>query len=142
MVYLGSAVSEGGAGLAWVDLDGKKIGGRGWIGGNWTAAPSLARDGGPNAAPDVTAYVGSTWTASGNNADKTHGELRITALTAKGDRPVLKHPFTPPVKADKGSEEDEDWIGQLGGIAARDGVVVASLTRMGSLLLLMRGGIS
>ncbi len=33
MVYLGSAVSEGGAGLAWVDLNGKKIGGRGWVGG-------------------------------------------------------------------------------------------------------------
>ena len=136
MVFLGSAVSEGGAGLAWVNLDGKKIGGRGWIGGNWTAAPTLARDAGANAVPEVTAYVGSTWTATGKNEDKTHGELRITALTAKGDKTVLKHPFTPPALMDKESAGDEGWISQLGGIAVHDGIVVASLTKMGSLLLI------
>ncbi len=127
MVYLGSAVSEGGAGL-----DGKKIGGRGWIGGNWTAAPTLARDTGKSALPDVIAYVGATWTASGNNADKTRGELRITALTKKGDKPVIKYPFTPPKQAEKGG--DEDWISQLGGIAANDGLVVASFAKSGTLL--------
>ena len=134
MVYLGSAVSEGGAGLAWVDLDGKKIGGRGWIGGNWTAAPTLARDAGKNAVADVFAYVGATWTASASNEDKTHGELRITALTTKGDKPVIKFPFTPPIKAGSGSEGDDDWISQLGGIAAHDGLLVASFVKSGSLL--------
>ncbi len=130
MVYIGSAVSEGGAGLAWVDLDGKKIGGRGWIGGNWTAAPHLARDAGKNAVPDVFAYVGSTWTSGTTNTDREHGELRITALTAKGDKPVIKHPFTPPA----GDEGDHHWIAQLGGIAAHDGLVVASFNKLGSLL--------
>jgi hypothetical protein len=130
MVYIGSAVSEGGAGLAWVDLDGTKIGGRGWIGGNWTAAPNLATDTGKNALPDVFAYVGSTWTSSTSNKDKENGELRLTALTPKGDRAVLKHPFTPPA----GEDGDHHWIGQLGGIAAHDGLLVASLNKLGRLL--------
>ena len=39
LVYLGSYISEGGAGLAWVDMDGHKRGGVGWIGGAWTGAP-------------------------------------------------------------------------------------------------------
>ncbi len=134
LVYLGSAVSEGGAGLAWVGLDGKKVGGRGWVGGNWTAAPYLARDAGKNAVPQVFAYVGATWTSSAKNEDKTHGELRLTALTAGGDKAVLKYPFTPPIKSQSGSAGDDDWIGQLGGIAARDGLLVASFPRLGSLL--------
>lgn len=45
-VYLGSFVSEGTHGLAWVDLDGKKLGGAKWVGGVWTGAPYLARDDG------------------------------------------------------------------------------------------------
>ena len=53
-MYLGSYVSEGGDGLAWVDLDGRKQGGVGWVGGNWTGAQFLARDAGPKAvAADV-----------------------------------------------------------------------------------------
>jgi hypothetical protein len=132
MVYLGSAVSEGGAGLAWVDLDGKKIGGRGWIGGNWTAAPFLAHDDGKNALPDIYAYVGATWTSQRND-DKTHGELRLTGLTAKGDRAILKYPFTPPTRTGKGSG-DSDWINQLGGIAVHDGLLVASLRELNLLL--------
>ncbi|MDB6151739.1 MAG: repeat containing protein, partial [Chthoniobacteraceae bacterium] len=132
MVYIGSAVSEGGAGLAWIGLDGKKVGGRGWIGGNWTAAPYLARDAGKNALPDIYAYVGATWTSSDKNEDKTHGELRITGLSAKGDKPILKYPFTPPAK--EKSEGDADWIGQLGGIAVHDGLLAASFSKLGTVL--------
>ena len=132
MIYIGSAVCEGGAGLAWVDLDGKKIGGRGWVGGNWTAAPFLARDEGAKADADVFAYVGSTWTASTDNRDKTHGELRITGLMAKDDKPIIKHPFTPP----DGDEGDHHWIDQLGGIAVRDGLLVASMNKLGTLLFI------
>ncbi len=40
LVYLGSYVSEGGDGLAWVDLEGRKQGGVGWVGGAWTGAPT------------------------------------------------------------------------------------------------------
>jgi len=132
MVYLGSAVSEGGAGLAWVDLNGKKIGGRGWVGGNWTSAPFLARDEGAKADPNVFAYVGAAWTASTDNKDKTHGELRITGLTAKDDKPIIKHPFTPPA----GEDGDHHWIDQLGGIAARDGLLVASMNKLGTLVFI------
>ncbi len=130
MVYLGSAVSEGGAGLAWVDLDGRKLGGRGWIGGNWTAAPYLARDQGANAVPGVIAYVAATWTAGADNKDRTHGELRVTALTSEGDKAIVKHPFSPP-----GTEDgDHHWIEQLGGIAVHDGLLVASMKKLGSLV--------
>ena len=83
LVFLGSYVSEGGHGLAWVDLEGRKVGGRGWVGGNWTAAPLLARDAGPKALPGVYAYVGADW----------EGELRLTALTEKGDKQVVKYSF-------------------------------------------------
>ncbi len=132
-VYLGSAVSEGGAGLAWVDLAGKKLGGRGWIGGNWTAAPFLARDAGANAVTGIFAYVGATWTAGTDNRDRTHGELRLTGLTAQADKAVLKYPFTP-TAAEEGHEDDNSWITQLGGIAVHDGLVVASMRKLGRLL--------
>ena len=69
LVYLGSYVSEGGAGLAWVDLDGNKQGGRGWVGGNWTAAPYLARDGGAHASRDTYAYVAG---CVGGRKSETH----------------------------------------------------------------------
>src|SRR5205823_2835174 len=59
MVGIGAYVSEGGSAFSWVNLDGKKIGGRGWIGGVWTGAQYLADDFGSNAEPNVAAYVGS-----------------------------------------------------------------------------------
>ena len=49
LVYLGSYVSEGGDGLAWVDLEGRKQGGVGWVGGagpalpTWLAMPARRR---------------------------------------------------------------------------------------------------
>lgn len=132
MVYLGSAVSEGGAGLAWVDLNGKKIGGRGWIGGNWTAAPFLARDAGSKAEAQSFAYVGATWTASASNTDKSHGELRITALTKNEDKTIAKIPFTPPAS----EAGDHHWIDQLGGIAVHNQLVVASMNKLDRLFLI------
>ncbi|MHA3772192.1 hypothetical protein ACXR0O_11715 [Verrucomicrobiota bacterium sgz303538] len=132
-VLLGSAVSEGGAGLAWVDMEGHKLGGRGWIGGNWTAAPYLARDDGKNALSDIYAYVGAAWTSSQDNKEKRKGELRITGLTAKGDKPVLKYPFTAPVG--KTQPGDDHWVGQLKGLAVHDGLIVASMERIDALLI-------
>ncbi len=120
MFYLGSYVSEGGSGLAWVNLNGRKLGGRGWVGGNWTAAPFLARDSGDKAIPDTNAYVGSAW----------EGELRLTALTKSGDKAVL----TPTFKFDGGSDAERKQNSVLGGIAVRNGVLVASLTRQNQLL--------
>jgi hypothetical protein len=64
LVYLGSHVSEGTHGLAWVGLDGRKAG------GIWTGAQELAFDAGPNADPGTVLYVGATF----------EGELRLTAI--------------------------------------------------------------
>jgi hypothetical protein len=139
LVYLGSYVSEGGSGLAWVDLDGVKQGGRGWIGGNWTAAPFLAYDAGSHAVPGTYAYVGAAWSGDASKTPaRPAGVIRITALTAAGDKAVLKYDFDP--DTDHGNKLDRDasgapvWTNQMAGLAARDGLLVISLSRMGQLL--------
>jgi hypothetical protein len=113
MVYLGSYVSEGGHGLAWVDLNGKKLGGRNWVGGIWTGAPFLARDAGPEADRGTFVYVGAAW----------ENDLRLTALTAKGDRTVIKYTFA----------NKEEAV--LTGIAVHNNLLVASLPAKNQLLL-------
>jgi hypothetical protein len=115
LVFLGSYVSEGTDGLAWVDLDGHKLGGEGWVGGNWTGAELLARDSGPHAAPGVHGFAASAF----------EGELRLTALTKNGDRPVLKHEFP-------GGKESCD----IAGLAVHDGIAVCSLPKQKQLLLI------
>ena len=74
----------------------------------------LARDAGPHAAPNVHVYVGSAW----------EGELRLTAVTPKGDRPVVKYAF-PGGKA----------ASALTGLAIHDGLMVCSLPKQNELLL-------
>ncbi len=143
MIYIGSPVSEGGAGLAWVGMDGRKIGGRGWVGGTWTGAPCLARDEGANAAPETIAYVGASWrTETETEADREkYAELRLTALTAKGDKPVLKYRFERSKAEDEVPANDTRYLEQLGGIAVHDGLLVAALTRVGAVLFVdVRGG--
>jgi hypothetical protein len=109
MVYLGSYVAEGGDGLAWVDLDGRKQGGKGWVGGTWTGAPYLAYD----AATDAIT-VGSAW----------EGELRLTAIAPGGaEKPVLKQKF----------EGGKDSLAMTG-LAARNGLLVCSLPKQKQLL--------
>ena len=114
-IYLGSYVAEGGAGLAWVDSNGVKLGGRGWIGGNWTAAPFLAGDNGPRPL-NAYVYVASPWT---KDQDAKKGELRVTALTDKGDATVLKWEFAPKNLTDMGAE--------VTGLAVRDGLVAVAM---------------
>ena len=134
-VYLGCFVTEGPDGLAWVDLDGNKKGGKKWIGGAWTAAPYIARDAGDKAAKDVYAYVGAVWETEKNSGE---AELRLTALTAKADKPVLLHRLgklgaigpqtgTLPPQVEKGDE--------IGGLAVHNGIAVVSLTVKNQLLL-------
>ena len=113
LVFLGSYVTEGGHGLAWVDLDGRKQGGKGWVGGAWTGAPFLARDDGSHSVAGVHAYVGSAW----------EGELRLTALTRSEDKPVVKYRFP-------GGKD----ASALSGLAVRDGLLVCSLPRQKQLL--------
>ncbi|HSI35338.1 MAG TPA: hypothetical protein VK986_17290, partial [Tepidisphaeraceae bacterium] len=136
-MLIGSYVSEGTAGLAWVDLDGNKWRGQNWVGGLWTGAPHLARDAGPKAIAGNYAYVAAAWSA-GDSKDKKappQGEIRLTALTAKEDKPVIKYNFTPAT----GEEDDEGhkvrWEDQIGGVAARDGLVAVSLPSTNKLIV-------
>lgn len=128
LVYLGSYVSEGTHGLAWVDLDGKKIGGENWVGGNWTGAPFLTRDDGAHAVAGVAAYAGSVWRTEKGS---TEAELRLTALTRDGDQLVVKHHWSLPSTVAHG---DAGIEAEMGGLAARDGVLVVSLRRLNKLL--------
>lgn len=121
-VLLGSAVSEGGAGLAGVDLNGRKQWGRGWIGGNWTAAPFLAGDAGAGAMPNAYAYVGAAW----------EGELRLTALTPNGDQAVL----SPTYKFPGATEQEKKDASALGGFAIHNGLLAATLPKQNQLLLI------
>ncbi len=137
LLFMGSFVAEGGHGLQWVTTDGRKIGGQGWIGGNWTGAPTLATDLGAQADPSVLCYAASIW----------EGELRITAKTTDfADRPILKlklgndqfppgqrrHPDIPTLEGFDGG--DRRFV--LGGLAAHDGRLVVTLTRQSELLFI------
>jgi hypothetical protein len=135
LVYLGSYVSEGGAGLAWVDLEGHKQGGRGWIGGSWTAAPYLARDSGSHANQDAYAYVGAGWREEvQKDSKKLVGVIRLTALTKHGDKPILNYHFDPGDRLDHDEAGKPIWTNQMQGIAVHDDVAVVSLSRMDQLL--------
>ncbi len=126
-VFLGCYVTEGPDGMAWVDLEGRKLGGKKWIGGTWTAAPYLAADAGSEAIPGVSTYVGSVW-----ETGKKSGvaELRITAIQSditKPDKPVLVETLGElEPKADKGAE--------IGGLAVHNAIAVVSLTKKNELL--------
>ena len=135
LVYIGSYISEGGAGLAWVDLEGHKQGGRGWIGGNWTAAPYLAFDAGNHANPENFAYVGSVM--GGNPRDSAtsmHTTLRITALSSRGDRPILSYAFDTDDRHQNWGDVVLGWMHQIGGLAVHNNLVVVSLSRRNQLL--------
>ena len=125
LVFLGSFVSEGTHGLAWVDLEGKKVGGMNWVGGAWTGAPYLARDDGPAAVAGVQVYVASTW-----ESDKKtrQGELRVTALAA-GERPVVRHRFT------ASGTGEVDYGAEMSGLAARNGLVYVAMPKQDKVLV-------
>jgi hypothetical protein len=135
LVYLGSYVSEGGAGMAWVDLDGHKQGGKGWVGGSWTGAPYMARDAGAHANPAVFAYVASVW---GDNAKdpkvSMNVNLRLTALTGHNEKPILKYPFATAGKPIPGESVSHGWTHQISGLAVYDNLAVVSLTNLNQLL--------
>jgi len=132
LVYLGSFVSEGGHGLAWVDLDGRKVGGVGWVGGTWTGAAFLARDDGPNALTNVAGYAAAPWSTETylDKANDKHGEIRLTAITPSGNKLAYKYIFTPSFATNAPKAGDHDWFGQLGGFAAWNGVLAFTLTKL------------
>lgn len=115
-VFIASPVAEAGDGMVWVDLDGRKLAGRrsvfGWtcnydhIEEDWTGASHVARDDGPNALPDVAAYLAVSF----------HDGLRIHTISpGRCLERVIKRPWDQP--------QDADVLG----IAARDGRLVVSV---------------
>ena len=109
LVALGANITEGPDGLITVGLDGVKTGGRRWIGGTWTAAAFLACDLGANRVKKHDYYVGGL----GKEGDTY--ELRVTAIVGNGEERLARLPL--------GKDEGR----APGGVAAHDGVVVASL---------------
>ncbi|WP_020213554.1 hypothetical protein [Flavobacterium rivuli] len=87
-VYLGSYVTEGPDALIWTNLDGKKLGGKKWLGGIWTGAPYLARDTGDKADKNMFAYAASVWY---QDKERKTSELRITGINTKKDKEILKY---------------------------------------------------
>ena len=125
-VILGSYVTEGPDGIAWVDLDGKKKGGEKWVGGIWTGAPFLARDESDSAAKDVFAYVASIWDA-GNNTSLE--ELRINAISPNGDKKIIQKTIGIYSKTD-------DITKEIGGFAVNNNAGVISRPSKNQLLFI------
>jgi len=162
VVLVCSHVAEGGSGLAWLGLDGRKLHGQHWIGGVWTGATHMARDDGADRVPEVYAYTGAAWEASaGGGYDGPRSELRLAELLVRDataaaprdgrfgrgdDRPLLK-PFAPyqgllPPGAETLGRADEDTRYAfpdaehtgLSGLAVHNALLVASLPKMNELL--------
>jgi hypothetical protein len=162
LVLVCSFVTEGGSGLAWLDLDGHKRFGQHWVGGVWTGATHLARDAGPKRVSGVYAYAGSAWEASaGGGYDGSRSELRLAELLTREakaaaprdgrfgvgyDRPLLA-PSSPnegllPPGAQKLGQLGEDTRYAfpdaahtgLSGLAIYNARLVAALPKMNQLL--------
>ena len=139
-ILVGSHVSEGGSGLVWLDLDGNKLHGQEWVGGNWTAATHFARDEGTRPLPGVYAYAGAIFGPSSAQPELRLNELltpsewgakpQATRLGTGEDRPVLSpHYKIPRLPVGK----DEHAEGALGGLAVRDGLLVAAVPSLNQL---------
>ena len=125
-VILGCYVTEGPDGIAWVDLDGKKLGGKHWVGGIWTAAPYLARDASDSAAKDIYAYVACVWEAGEHSGI---AELRINALTTSGDKKIIQYPVGKLPK-------NFDMLKEIGGFAVNRNIAVMSRPAANELLFI------
>jgi hypothetical protein len=123
-VYLGSYVTEGIDGLAWVDLAGKKLGGKTWVGGNWIAAPFLARDAAKGADTAIYAYVAACFETA---KESKQGEIRITGINRKKDKQILKYNIG---TLSTGEIQDE-----LNGFAINEGLTVLSLPQKRKLVI-------
>lgn len=120
-VMIASYVAEGGDGLVYVDMDGRKTGAIHWLGGNWTGASHLARDAGAKAVKGVLAYTGAGWEQDGK---RELGEIRLMKITAQGAKPVM--PFKVESRANA----------EVGGLAAHDGVLAVAIPPMKQVFLI------
>jgi hypothetical protein len=129
-VYLGCWLTEGPDGLIWTNLEGKKMGGKVWIGGIWRSAPYLARDDGSLADKEVFVYTASVGQVD-NKGDKTKKivpELTLNALGQGPDKLIAK------ILLDERQEERPDLNQELGGLASYNGVLACSLTRSNKII--------
>lgn len=142
-MLVGSFTSEGGSGIAWIGLDGKKLHGQEWLGGVWTGAQFLARDEAKNAIDEFYAYTAAYW--EGDKFNSFQSELRLHALRKRvekskapkdgrfgtgEDMSVLRPTFKVEVPPAVGNTP------RLGGLAAHGGVLVVSLTANERLLFI------
>jgi hypothetical protein len=103
----------------------------------WWDGLDLARDDGPRRDTNSALYVAAPWSVETyvDRAKDKRGEVRLTAISTRGEmRPVLKHSFMPSFATNTAPAGDHDWFGELGGLAARDGVLVFSLSRLNRLV--------
>ncbi len=141
LVYLGSAVGESGPSLAWVTLDGRKVGDSTWVGGIWAGAPYLARDEGAGALAGPFAYAASSAPDRDHPNARATILLHITGLTPQGEKPLFAQPIQmPPAPSapsdpgDAGSAPPISPFQQLTGFVIHNGVAVVSLPGAGQLL--------
>lgn len=152
-----SRVAEGGSGLAWVDIDGKKLFGQHWLGGVWTAASHLAIDQGDQPVNGVYAYAAASW--PGDKYNQYKSELRLHKLvdaehrrTAPKDKrmgtgedlPVLEPNYEIPLLPGAPPLDTKDeramkayrnqYSASLTGLAVRNGLVVSAFEKLNQLL--------
>ena len=133
-ILVGSSVSEGGSGLAWLDANGKKLHGQEWLGGIWTGVQYLARNNGPNAPTGVYAYSAHAWDDELRLQElqsKPGAAAKDTRLGAGDDVPVLSPTWKFPPGTKLNDHTDERGVG---GLAAFDGLVVVALPITNQLL--------
>ena len=143
-MLVGSFVAEGGSGLAWLDLDANKQHGQMWLGGVWTGVTRLAVDEGDNPVAGVYAYAGAPW--QGDQYNGNQSELRLHMLVQPGEKGAAPKDqrfgtgedpaiLSPTYKYEKlsiagGNGTPEAGAeGLLGGLAVRNGLLIASLPR-------------
>jgi hypothetical protein len=124
LVFLGSYISEGSDGMIWVDLEGHKLGGKRSVGRAWTSAPYIATDTGGHPLQEKPVYVGSVWNATKRSPT---AQLLITAVGTNSEKTIFSQDFQASDPADMGAE--------MAGLAVHDGILVASLPKRGTLLI-------
>ena len=130
LVFIGSYIAEGGHGLFWVDPDGRKRGGVGWLGGHWTGAQTLAVDDGAQRNPKTAIYVASGFEGEVRftSLDRDLREQMVLKLTLRSDGKAVGAGM---VTVAAGTEVKKAC--SIGDLAARDGLIVASLPMLGEL---------
>lgn len=138
-ILIGSSVSEGGSGLAWLDLQGRKLHGQEWLGGVWTGVQYLASNSGTKPAPGVYAYTAHAW-----DDELRLQELRQNPVAAAGDTrlgagddvPVLSPTWKFPPGTHLSDQTSERGVG---GLAAFNGLVAVSLPVLNRILFVDGG---